>query len=457
MSGRKGILLCALALFVATSALGSTGSSKKKVKKASNKSVQLAKQTKKKASAKPTRAPQATRAAPVLASAVMAAPLAANVPGLAGQSPITVSDSGAEPQLARIFEAIESNQLARAEQLTDALLRQYPNFRLAHLIKGDLLLARTKPIAGFGALNGAPSDRVADLRDEAIVRLKGYRSKPPANYVPRYLLQMQAGQKNAIVVDTQRSRLYVYANDNGQPRFVADYYITHGKLGANKYVEGDKRTPIGVYHVTASLPREKLGDFYGSGAFPINYPNDWDRMQGRKGHGIWLHGTPSDTFSRPPKASDGCVVLSNTDLDAIGKSLQIGLTPVIISNSVEWLSLDDWHKQRNELNKAIDTWRSDWESRDVERYLKHYSRSFAAKDQSFEQFAAQKRSVNSGKQWIKVKVDNLSVFRNPGKDEVVVVTFDQHYSSNNLENSMKKRQYWKFEAGQWKIIYEGAA
>jgi len=133
------------------------------------------------------------------------------------------------------------------------------------------------------------------------------------------------------------------------------------------------------------------------------------------------------------------------------------MTPVIISNSVEWLSLDDWNRERTELNETIENWAKDWESRDVDRFLQHYSRSFASKGQTFQQFAAQKRSVNAGKQWIKVKVDNLSVFRNPGKDEMVVVTFDQHYSSNNLDNTMKKRQYWKREAGQWKIIFEGAA
>ena len=65
--------------------------------------------------------------------------------------------------------------------------------------------------------------------------------------------------------------------------------------------------------------------------------------------------------------------------------------------------------------------------------------------------------MNAGKEWIKLKVNNLSVFRSPGKDEVVVVTFDQDYRSNNLENQMKKRQYWQREDGKWKIIYEGAA
>jgi murein L,D-transpeptidase YafK len=385
---------------------------------------------------------------------------AVSASSVAARLPTTVSDSGPEPQLAKIFKEIEGKRLDSAMQLTESLLRQYPNFRLGHLIKGDLLLARTQQIKTFGAMSGAPAEKVEDLRAEAIIRLKGYREKPEAQFVPRYLLQMKPDQRFAIVVDTKRSRLYVYENDianGGRPRFVADYYMTQGKLGAEKLVEGDKKTPVGVYHVTANLPREKLADLYGSGAFPLNYPNEWDKRQGRNGSGIWLHGTPSNTFSRPPRASDGCVVLANQDLDMVAKSLQVGLTPVIISNSVEWLSLDDWNKERNELNKAIDSWRADWESRDTERYLKHYSKRFKSGEQNFEQFAAQKKQVNASKEWIKVKADNLSVLRNPSKEEVVVVTFDQDYRSNNLNNQMKKRQYWLREDGKWKIIYEGSA
>jgi hypothetical protein len=203
------------------------------------------------------------------------------------------TDSGPEPLLAKVFDAIEGNRLDVAMQQTEMLIKAYPNFRLAHLVMGDLLLARSRPLMAFGEGGGpGAGEKVADLRDEAIVRLKGYRTKPPADYVPRYLLQMHPEQKHAVVVDTQKSRLYLYQNDNGTPRFIADYYISQGKLGAEKAREGDKKTPIGVYHVTSSLPRQKLTDFYGSGAFPINYPNDWDKRQGRNGHGIWLHGTP---------------------------------------------------------------------------------------------------------------------------------------------------------------------
>ena len=392
-----------------------------------------------------------TVAGVVFAAALMLAPTSR------GAGERLYSDSGPETQLASIFAEIDARRLDAALLQTEKLIRQYPNFRLAHLIQGDLLLARSQPLTTIGNAPNAPPDKLSDLRQEAIARLRAYREKPGVNFVPRYLLQMQADQKYAIVVDSQRSRLYLYQNDKGRPRFVADYYISQGKEGSDKTREGDKRTPVGVYHVTSSLPRQKLGDFYGSGAFPINYPNEWDRRHGRSGHGIWLHGTPSDTFSRPPKASDGCVVLTNVDLDAISKNLQVGVTPVIISNSIEWLSLDDWQAERAALNKNIEQWRADWESRDVDRYLTHYSKRFQAPGQNFAQFAQQKRQVASGKSWIKVGVNNLSVFRNPGKEDMVVVTFDQDYKSNNLNNRMKKLQYWIREDGHWKIVHEAAA
>ncbi len=368
------------------------------------------------------------------------------------------ADAGPEAQLSRILAEIENDRLTAALEHTEALIRQYPNFRLAHLINGDLLLARSMPISTFGNANNAPKEKLTDLRDEIVARLAAYRNRPDTiDHVPRYLLQMRPDQEHAIVVDTEKARLYLYQNDKGRPRFVADYYISHGKLGGGKRYEGDKKTPTGVYHVTSSLSPQKVGDFYGTGAFPINYPNEWDKRQGRSGHGIWLHGTPSDTYSRPPKASDGCVVLANSDLDALAKNLQIGLTPVIISNSIEWLTLDDWQNERSALNQRIDEWRADWESRDVDRYLRNYSKKFQTKGQDLEKFAQQKRQVNAGKEWIKVRFSNLSIFRNPGNEEFVVVTFDQDYQSNNLSNQMKKRQYWVREGGTWKIAFEGAA
>ena len=391
-----------------------------------------------------------------LALIVAALALALPLPSLA-KAARTESQTSPEVLLNRAFEDIARQRFAAALGNIEALIRARPDFRLAHLIKGDLLLAKVRPLATVGNAPRGPAERIVDLREEAVARLRAYREPPASDHVPRYLLQMLPEQKYAIVVDTGRSRLYLFQNNAGQPHYVGDYYISSGKRGALKAREGDQKTPIGVYHVTSSLPRKKLSDFYGNGAFPINYPNEWDRRHGRNGHGIWLHGTPSDTYSRPPRASDGCVVLSNPDLDALAKHLQIGLTPVIISEGVEWLSIEEWNTERKSFQQALDSWRTDWESRDADRYLNHYSPSFAANGQDRDAWGRHKRQVNAGKNWVKVGLTNLSLFRTPGKEEVVVVTFDQDYRSNNLSNVMKKRQYWLREGGRWRIIYEGAA
>ena len=221
--------------------------------------------------------------------------------------------------------------------------------------------------------------------------------------------------------------------------------------------EGDQKTPIGVYHVTANLPRQKLTDFYGSGAFPINYPNAWDKRLGRNGHGIWLHGTPSDTYSRPPRASDGCVALTNEDLLTISKHVQVGVTPVIISPKVEWVDADAGQQTREALLQSLERWRADWESRNTDKYLRHYSRKFASGKHDLAAWAQQKRFLNNGKSWIKVKIDHVSMFLYPGSNDLAVVTFEQDYASSNVSNKMRKRQYWQREGVTWRIVHEGAA
>jgi len=363
-----------------------------------------------------------------------------------------------EDRLSTVFEAIEANKLDVALKRVDALIGDYPNFRLAHLVRGDLLLARARPLQTFGnVVKTVPQERVDGLREEALARLRAARQRPGEDRLPRYVLQLNPEQKHALVVDSRRSRLYVYANDGGKPKLIADYYVTLGKNGIDKTREGDQKTPVGVYHVTANLPRKKLTDFYGAGAFPINYPNEWDRRQGRNGHGIWLHGVPSDVYSRPPRASDGCIVLANPDLESLGQRLQIGLTPVIIADEIEWTDRAALESERAGLAAALEQWRADWQSRDTERYLAHYSQRFASQGQDYAAWAAHKRKVNAAKAWIKVGLGRVTMLRYPHERDVVVVTFEQDYRSNGLSNVMKKRQYWVKEGARWKIVYEGAA
>jgi len=365
--------------------------------------------------------------------------------------------AGPEQALSGVLEAIEANRLELATQRVEALIAAHPNFRLAHLIRGDLLLARARPLETFGNVpKTVPREKVEDLRAEALLRVRAYRDRPSGERVPRYILQLHADQKYALVVDSRRSRLYLFENAGGRPQYIADYYVTLGKNGVEKTREGDQKTPIGVYHVTANLPRQKLADFYGAGAFPINYPNAWDKRLGRNGHGIWLHGTPSDTYSRPPRASDGCIVLANADLEAIGKSVQIGLTPVIIADEIGWTDASALEADRKSLADTFEAWRAAWEKRDTERYLSHYAARFNSEGQNLAAWSAHKRKVNAAKSWIKVSMSKVAMLQDP-REHFVVVSFQQDYRSNNLSNVMRKRQYWIKNDGRWRILYEGGA
>ena len=376
-------------------------------------------------------------------------------PAYAGGNGGTADSHNMEALLVESMLSVSNNKLDVALNEVDSLLKINPNFKLAQLIRGDLLMARVRPLSDFGNAPEA-SARMADFRDEARVRLHRFQEQSPTALIPKFLWQLDSQQRHIIVVDISKSTLYLYENVDGEPRYVADYYITSGKKGSEKISEGDQKTPLGVYFVKSSLPKSQLTDLYGSAAYPLSYPNEWDRRQGRDGHGIWLHGTPRDTYSRPPRASNGCVVLPNEDLDNIGKVLQMGITPVIITNQMDW-SDEQSKSDRTALLNEIEQWRADWASRDTDIYLKHYASDFSNSDANFSDWARQKKQVNAGKSWIKVNISNLSVFAYPNQPNLVVVNFEQDYESNNLNNHMKKRQYWMKRDNHWQIVYEGAA
>ena len=116
---------------------------------------------------------------------------------------------------------IQGNRLDAALKQIDKLLTLNPNFRLAHLIKGDLLMARARPIATIGNASGVPANRLSDLRDERGCGCQHYLDPAPLDLVPEYLLQFEPNQHHAVVVVHQQIAA-VSKNDNGEPRYVAD-------------------------------------------------------------------------------------------------------------------------------------------------------------------------------------------------------------------------------------------
>jgi murein L,D-transpeptidase YafK len=366
-------------------------------------------------------------------------------------------DHGQEAALIRALEKIRGDEIDGALAELERLVEVNPTFRLAQLMYADLLLAKSRPISDFGSMPSASLDRILAFRDEARARWSHYREPPPGNRIPAALVRLSPDQRHVIMVNLATSRLYLFENRDGVPHLVQDFYATIGKNGSRKDLEGDQKTPVGVYFITGFINPDKLPDFYGDGAFPIDYPNAWDQRHGRTGYGIWLHGTPSTTFSRPPRDSDGCVILSNRDLRTLAGYIQPSHTPVVLSEDVHWLARKDWLARQQRFDGVVEKWRRDWESRDADRYLSHYSPNYQGLGLDYRAWVEHKRRVNPSKRYIKVGVSGESMFLYPGEDGLLVVTFEQDYSSDNFRRRFLKRQYWRMEKdGRWRIVYEGS-
>jgi hypothetical protein len=254
----------------------------------------------------------------------------------AADSKILASAGIEERLFVNAVDALEAGRIDDAQAHLQELVAYRPDFRLAQLVYADLLTARTRPLARFGSL-GTAHENLDALKDEARRRLARFREDPEDARLPDNLILPSDDQKHVIVVDTRASRLYLFVNENGRFKRRYDYYVSSGKNGPFKLREGDQKTPVGAYFVTGRISSTKLPDFFGAGALPVNYPNEWDLRSGRTGYGIWIHGVPSDTYSRTPQASDGCMALANNDLEMVWRLIADSEVPVIISDGIHWV------------------------------------------------------------------------------------------------------------------------
>lgn len=364
--------------------------------------------------------------------------------------------SGPESLLIRTLDAIRAERLDQALAHADTLVRTEPGFRLAHMVRGDILAAQTGISTGLVPRNDSERLRIEGLREEAKARLRRYVAAPPKDRLPVWLLTPPPKAREVLVVDSRASRLYVFRPQGSEWRLASDHYVTIGQKGSDKKVEGDFRTPLGAYFLTRRIDDAQLEDYYGLAAWPLDYPNEWDLLQGRSGSGIWIHGTPKGTYSRPPRASSGCVVLTNPELGNLEAGFLPKATPILVSDTIEWVSSAAVEQRKDALVDALGSWKKDWISNDMDRYLSHYSAEFRFGKGGVVEWERDKRRIAQGKTWIKLELSDVSILGVPGEADLVQVDLLQDYSSNNLSNVSRKRLYWRLEEGSWRIVWEGS-
>lgn len=359
--------------------------------------------------------------------------------------------SSADGRLLRIYGLIATSQARLALEEAAKLAQDMPNFGLAQLVYADLLTTLTTPTDEFAAVNqplrSEAAERLRELVAEARARVVAAGHRPPAGSVPAQFVKLDPSVRHAIAVDVSKSRLYVFANTPAGLVLRRDYYSSVGKLGLAKRVEGDLRTPIGVYFGTgrisdARLRDPSLEDRYGAAAIALNYPNQYDQMKGRTGSGIWLHGVPTSLFSRAPLATDGCVAVSNPDMLELTQIVERQETPILIAEKIDWVSPQAAEQRRAEFMQTFAAWKA--------------ARSAVQRDTLAQFYAAgdgdRKRNGPTPAS-TPATIDGVSVVWWQDDREVVVVTYTE--TATSQQRPRLKRQYWLRSDGSWKVFFEG--
>ena len=265
----------------------------------------------------------------------------------------------------QIYAHLGEGERAQALATASVLVARFPTFQLGQLLYADLLnISSSKPVAwpDNEELN-APSlrKRLDELLLESKRRLQRDSAQSLQGKIPTALTYLSPQQTYVAAVDASKSRLYWFENRSGpdgrlQLHLVKETYISVGINGVGKHKEGDGKTPLGVYFILRNLPGEGLPDLFGVGALTLNYPNAVDLMRKKTGSGIWLHGTPSAQYARAPESTDGCVVLSNPEMQRLLKMPELRMTPVVIAEQLEWVNADQAKQSWDAFKPTLDKW-----------------------------------------------------------------------------------------------------
>lgn len=224
-----------------------------------------------------------------------------------------------------------------------------------------------------------------------------------------------------------------------------------GEIEGDKQIEGDLKTPTGVYELTQKLT--KLDQFYGPLALVTNYPNTFDRTLNKKGHGIWIHGMPLNEDRE--EYTKGCIALDNPQLLELDGQIDIKDSFLLISE-------DEIQKASKEDISSVLTfifkWRDSWKRSDIEEYLTYYDDSFRRFDgMQIDKFSKYKKRIFAKKEKKRIVFTNINIAPYPNSldKQMFKVVMDQDYKTKYYKYVGKKELFLELKDGEIKILAEG--
>ena len=274
--------------------------------------------------------------------------------------------------------------------------------------------------------------------------------------IPDNLIMFGGYGDSALVVDKGECSVSVYRKLDFW-ELESKYPCSSGKKNGDKQHAGDERTPNGIYRFIRAWNAKQLqqqygattAKLYGAGALVTDYPNFLDFIYYRKtGNGIWLHGTREEE----PVATRGCVSVRNDDLLLLRNQVVMQRTPMLVEETVRYLSKPELAAERDRILDFLERWRSSWEEGRNEEYLSLYSEDFLTRRFNYKRWVQHKTLVNQLNKRRYVRIHPFSILKANGYIEVILT---QDYESSRLNSYGLKALYLrKREDGTYRILTE---
>ncbi|AJB46109.1 hypothetical protein CR44_07815 [Campylobacter fetus subsp. testudinum] len=255
-----------------------------------------------------------------------------------------------------------------------------------------------------------------------------------------------------VVVDKQAKNFYLKEYKDGKLDSKAEHKVLTGLMG-DKLLEGDLKTPIGVYEITRRFVPEDT--YYGPVAFNLSYPNLFDKLRDRTGGGIWIHGFPlNGNIREDVYKTKGCVVMPNDLLLNLESILKDNGGMVLIN---ERGVLEAKNEDIALIFAELFKWKEAWTNSDIDKYLSFYDNKFKRYDGvGFDKFKEMKKSIFSRKESKFIQFTQFSITPYPtiGDENIFRVSFMEKYRASAYKFDGVKTLYVKLDGGKMKILIE---
>lgn len=260
--------------------------------------------------------------------------------------------------------------------------------------------------------------------------------------------------ETVVVVDKKTNKIHLTNYNDGALEIIKTFRATFGKSVGDKLMEGDLKTPEGIYDFLYKAEAPKLKPIFGPLAVYIGYPNTMDKSGAKTGFDILLHGTDDPARLERPFDSKGCVVTDNENVKFISEFIKMRETKVIITKDFSQLQSNP---RMAKMKEFFDRWIKAWSGKDLTTYIESYADEFRMDGMNRLAYAKYKESLNKKYETITVTPSEVRFYLHEKYD---LITFTQNYKSTMkggvqaYNGTSKKNLYLQERNGEYRIIVE---